>query len=300
MSRHVCGSRRQAFTLIEVLVVIGIIALLTAILMPALWRARRYSQSAACLANLRSIGIAMVTYSQSNRGWLPAGPADQLIYVDISSPIGSPRMTYEHQEGGSWRPSLESPWQWGGRRAQWQYLEDANGNPLPERLVRPLTSEIYRGASLDSKTPVFRCPADDGLEYWDRAHRGAWIEQGLGRRSIYDLVGNSYFVHRWGGIELTEKSMRSVKRRPGQVVLSFESIFSYDKSYYSPPSVRSAFPDMPPPIRQKGWHGQDRTYNLLYLDGHAEYRHFAPLLPGLVHGKGWVLVNYHALVDYYR
>ena len=63
--------RRRAFTLVELLVVIGIVALLLAILLPVLNRARESARSTVCLSNLRQIGTAMVMYCNQNRGKLP-------------------------------------------------------------------------------------------------------------------------------------------------------------------------------------------------------------------------------------
>ncbi len=64
---------RTAFTLIELLVVIAIISILAALLTPALKSARDTARGTVCASNLKQLGLAIISYSQDNDGYLPGG-----------------------------------------------------------------------------------------------------------------------------------------------------------------------------------------------------------------------------------
>jgi prepilin-type N-terminal cleavage/methylation domain-containing protein/prepilin-type processing-associated H-X9-DG protein len=67
-------SPTRAFTLIELLVVMAIMAILAALFLPTLAAAKHAARKAACLSNLRQIGLAIHAYADDNNGQIPYGP----------------------------------------------------------------------------------------------------------------------------------------------------------------------------------------------------------------------------------
>jgi|GEM_PF-1420290 len=94
-----CGrglTARSGYTLLELLIVIGIISLLMSILLPSLKRSMDLAKAVSCKSNLRQLSVAIQTYRIENNGWLPVstpvGPSSAPAPIDLGGAVGSASM----------------------------------------------------------------------------------------------------------------------------------------------------------------------------------------------------------------
>ena len=114
--RSTGGNSRQSpgFTLVELLVVIGIIALLISILMPSLAKARESANRVVCLSNQRQVGVMLEMYANDNRDQIPLGfgwTKDNipLQFGGVQVGLGCLYPTYVGRSATAFRCSLQPP-----------------------------------------------------------------------------------------------------------------------------------------------------------------------------------------------
>lgn len=90
-------NKHHAFTLIELLTVLAVIAVLTSILMPALANVKKTAYGVICQANIRSTGLSFMAYSQFNKGYLP--PAYTYLGGTLNNQPSEPINGMSHWSG---------------------------------------------------------------------------------------------------------------------------------------------------------------------------------------------------------
>jgi len=153
-----CHRVRRGFTLVELLVVIGIIAVLIGILLPTLIGARRAAYTVQCSSNMKQLATAMLMYVQDNKGKFPAAASDEV--AGITPPGG---------------------WWWPDTLVQSNYIKGSNLN------VYKKTPSTTNDKVFSSSTP-FRCPEGIPEEFGKLSGNG----QGDYPTS---LVNNAYQIH---------------------------------------------------------------------------------------------------------
>ncbi len=140
----------KAFTLIELLVVISIIALLIALLLPALGHARRYMQAVGCLANTRQLGTAGLLYAQDHGvyvGYDPGVDRKQLLFAYLREG----RDNLDVRESSVWQcPSNELP----DQAAAYGFNANLNWQKLDAILQPAATVALCDAGIDDSRLPT--------------------------------------------------------------------------------------------------------------------------------------------------
>jgi prepilin-type N-terminal cleavage/methylation domain-containing protein/prepilin-type processing-associated H-X9-DG protein len=133
-----CG----AFTLIELLVVIAIIAVLAALLLPALGRSKAQAYNVACMNNLRQLGIATRLYSDDNRERLPLAEILPTMPIDPQNPL--PRIcdilaVYVGKTAGTntngatvFKCPADKMSRFAAEGSSYEWNADVNGHPIDE------------------------------------------------------------------------------------------------------------------------------------------------------------------------
>jgi prepilin-type processing-associated H-X9-DG protein/prepilin-type N-terminal cleavage/methylation domain-containing protein len=180
---------RAAFTLVELLVVIGIIALLIGILLPTLAAARDRAYTVKCLANLHQCGLAFQMYLNEKSGWIPPAAYQDADLTGSSPPPTTPIDFNQPSEG--WPTILVSQ-----NYAQAPWVTLSSQPTVKSMFVCPLANDQQTSTSYGA--PATRVdPTADIMFRWvsQRLHNSAYPSAASTSKTDLAYLDTSYGIN---------------------------------------------------------------------------------------------------------
>ncbi len=260
------NTNAKGFTLVELLAVILIIAVLIAMLLPALGAARQSAYMVGCESNLGQIGAAAQMYEQTWRDYVPNQPGLYFknTVTGVINNVTWDKQLYDFLSSRRLPPA-----------------DMASGGALPRSLA----------------LPVFICPDDPRLSYFP----AAYLSYAIVRGTFGYRLGGIYVPDNWnnyhpyavrvdavpdpsGEIYITDAYAGGYPFQPGGWPFSFAGDVGPYQGAASPPNFLDQqyatwYNDLVIPPHSGG------TFNYLFLDGHVENLHYAQTI-----GNGSLLV----------